>query len=402
MLEGTGNMAADSGRHPSILTLARYSMTSVGFWKYHSQKNPLKLFYSTYSGFIVLYFMTYTISVGIKFVITVSAASTVDSEIIKQLSFIISSLIPMYVVMVCRSSGFNEIISLVRREEQSIITSDDADILKSHLKQIRRSNAVNGIFSAFACCTGFAMALENYRPNVKVARYNREHNTTLERPLLVDLYYFKLNTQKHADLLLVVSEICFIFNTLIILSSKLCVYTCVIFTSSLLKKLQIRFSKTGLRQEHKLAALKSLVMEHQNVIEFVDKLNVSIRYLVLLEYLLNSLNVAAASVQLITYDKKMLLMLFFYVSFLLMQVFIMGISANEIKVQSITLSDALYSSPWHEQSEATKKVLLIMIARTQRPLMLTIGPFGPMAIESALAVCKASYSYVTLMMQNVH
>ncbi|XP_060534057.1 uncharacterized protein LOC132706626 [Cylas formicarius] len=394
-------MAAGTKRHPSILTFARYSMSSVGFWKYPNQKYPLKLFYHFYSAFFIFYYVTYTVSACTQFTITLTAASAFDSAMIKQLSFVITILISFYVIMVCHSKTFNKNISHIVREERSMLQSDDADVIKFHLQQIRNCNAMNAIVSILAFGTGFAMALENYLINVKVARYNKDHNTTLERPLLIDLYYFKIDKHKRCDLLLVFAEMSFAFNTLIMLSPKLSIYACVIFTSSLLKQLQIRFSKLGLGREDTLTSLKHLVREHQKIIAFVIQLNASMKFLILLEYLLNSLNVAAVSVQFITYEKKMLLMPCFYIFFLLVQVFTMGISANEIKAQSLALSDAIYSSPWQEQNESVKKILLIVIGRTQRPLMLTIGPFGPMVIDSALAICKASYSYVTLMMHNV-
>ncbi|XP_060534047.1 uncharacterized protein LOC132706620 isoform X2 [Cylas formicarius] len=394
-------MAIGTKRQQSILTLAKYSMTLVGFWQYPSQKYPLKLLYSIYSAFFVIYFMTYTCSVCIKFAITLTTASTFDSEIIKQLAFTLSILMTMYVVMVCHSSGFNKILSYIVNEERSILQTEDFDILKSHLQQIRNCNNLNAIYAVFTFGTGFAMALENYLQSIEVARYNSDRNTTLERPQLVGLYYFGINPYKHADLLLVISEICILFNVLIMLSSKLGVFTCVIFGISLLKKLQISFRKMGVDRENALAVLNRLVDDHQRVIAFADKLNASIKYLILVEYILNSLNVAAVSVQFITYDKKMLLLPFFYLFFLLIQVFIMGIGANEISVESVNLSNALYFSPWYEQSEAAKKVILIIIARTQKPINLTIGQFRPMVIDSALAICKASYSYVTLMMHNV-
>ncbi|XP_060534068.1 uncharacterized protein LOC132706633 [Cylas formicarius] len=386
---------------PSILTPAKIFMTSVGFWKYPQQKYPAKYFYKLYSAVFVFYFFLCAICLYIKFIITVSTTSTLDPDVIKQLAYVISYLMTTYVIMVCRSGSFNDVIYDIAVEEQRMLKSGDDDILKSHLQHIRRDNYINFLFAIFTIATGFALAWENYQQNIVIARYNRDHNTTLERPLLVQLYYFKINKHKRENMLLVASEISIACSVLMILASKLSLYSCIIFASSVLKMVEVKFRKIGLGSENPLAVLKRLVEEHQRVIAFVYKLNGSIKYLILLEYLLNSLNVAAVSVQLITYDKKMLPTPVFYLCFLLIQVFIMGISTNDIKIQSLALSDAVYSSPWHEQSEATKKLLLTVIARSQTPLELTIGPFGPMLIESALAVCKASYSYVTLMMHNV-
>ncbi|XP_060534066.1 uncharacterized protein LOC132706631 isoform X2 [Cylas formicarius] len=383
--------------HQSILTPTKTFMTSVGFWKYPHQKYPARYFYNLYSALFVFYFSLYAMCLYIKFIITMATTSTLNPEVIKQLAYVISYLMTTYMIVVCRGASFNDVIADIVLEERRLMAYGDGDVMKSHFQHIRWDNWIILLFAVFTIGTGFALALENCLQNVERARYNRHHNTTLERPLLVELYYFKINKHKRANLLLVASEISLACNMLMILASKISVYTCIIFASSILKIVQIRFRKMGLGQADTLAALRRLVGEHQRVIGFVDKLNCSIKYLTLLEYLLNSLNVAAVSIQIIT----MLLTPVFYLCFLLVQIFIMGMGANEIKVQSLALSDAIYSSPWHEQSEKVKKILLTVIARTQIPLKLTIGPFGPMVIESAIAICKASYSYVTLMMHDV-
>ncbi|XP_060516164.1 uncharacterized protein LOC132695731 isoform X2 [Cylas formicarius] len=387
--------------HRSILTVAKMFMTLVGFWKYPHQQHLTKFFYNLYSLLIVLYFFLYTSCLYIKFIITVSTASSLDPDNFTQLAYVIGHMMATYVIMVCRGSNFNGVISEIAVEENRILEGGDDDILKSHLQLIRWDNWINLLFAVFTIGTGFALGLENLLRNVEIAHYNRDHNTTLERPLLVQIYYFKINKHKWANSLLVISEISFACTTLMFLACKVSVYTCIVFASSVLKMIQIKFRKMGLGKENPLAALKQLVAEHQRVIAFVDRLNASIKFQILLEYLLNSLNVAAVSIQLITYEKKMLLTPILYLGFLLIQVFVLGISANEIRIQSLAVSDAIYFSPWEEQSEAAKKILLTVIARAQIPLELTIGPFGPMVIESALAICKASYSYVTLMMTNV-
>ncbi|XP_060533836.1 odorant receptor Or2-like [Cylas formicarius] len=135
--------------------------------------------------------------------------------------------------------------------------------------------------------------------------------------------------------------------------------------------------------------------------KFVTNLNAVIRNLLLLEYFLNSLNLAAVSVQFLTVyeDAKKLSIPAFSLCFVLGQIFILGLTTDEIRVQSLALSDALYDGPWHHQNEEVKKMILIVLTRTQRPLELTIGPFEPMTMQSALAILKASYSYVSLMAQ---
>ncbi|XP_060518619.1 odorant receptor Or2-like isoform X2 [Cylas formicarius] len=147
--------------------------------------------------------------------------------------------------------------------------------------------------------------------------------------------------------------------------------------------------------------LKCLVSDHCSVIRYVKNLNDSVKYPILLEYILNSMSVAAVSVEVIMEEHNNLMFRpAFYLCLLVVQVFTMGLISNEVIIQSIMLTDALYESPWYDQNKYIQKLLLTVIIRCQRPLVLTIGPFQPMTLGSALAICKASYSYVSLMIRN--
>ncbi|XP_060534058.1 odorant receptor 9a-like [Cylas formicarius] len=393
-------MAAAPKRR-SILSISKIFLLSVGMWKLELPfRHPAAVkFYSVFSKLMPGYFAMLALSMSVQFAITLTTNFS-NPDLFKHLSFVIIIGTAYYVTLVIRSDGFVELISRVEREEKRLARSEVAEILLSHLKVIRFSNAVGTTFLALSICTGAALIWENFWSNMKVLNYNKKYNTSLVRPILIDLYFFNLNKRKHETLMLIVTEIMLVINTHVVSSTKVIVYTCIMFAASALRCLQIRFRKLGLRQEDALADLKLLIQEHQEVIEFVENLNKSIKYLLLFEYFLHSLNVAAVSVQVLTYDSKMLMRPACYLTFVLVQVFILGLVTDEIKVESLALSDALYDSPWYNQNKTCRKMLRIVMIRAQRPLELTIGPFNPMTMESALAILKASYSYVTLISQN--
>ncbi|XP_060520016.1 odorant receptor Or2-like [Cylas formicarius] len=110
------------------------------------------------------------------------------------------------------------------------------------------------------------------------------------------------------------------------------------------------------------------------------------KYLMLLEYTLSSLNVASVSIQVTSVEPSVTSLAFpiIYLCLLVFQVFVLGWYSNEIKMQSLALGDAAYKSQWYEQNDKVKKLILMMIMRSQRPLVLAIGPFGAMTTQSAL------------------
>ncbi|XP_060534083.1 odorant receptor 2a-like [Cylas formicarius] len=378
---------ATIAKSKSILSFSKVFLLSVGLWKL---KLPFRhpaatIVYALYSTFITLYFATLAVSMSIKFGITLTT-NFADPDIFQQLSFLIVILTTHYVTVVIRSDGFIDLISQVEREEKRLMRSEVGEIVNSHHKEIRFSNVVSATFVVLTSCTGASLIWENFRSNMAVVGYNRKNNASLERPILVDLYYFNVNKLHHENFILVVTEIVLCFNTLVIASTKMIVYACITFAASALRCLHIRFRKLGLQRDDAFNDLKLLIDDHQTIIEFVKILNEFIKFLLLLEYFLNSLNVAAVSVQFLTQEARLLLIPAFYLCFVLVQVFILGLTTDEIKVQSLALSDALYASPWHQQSEEVKKMILTVLTRTQRPLELTVGPFNAMTMQSALAV----------------
>ncbi|VEN56563.1 unnamed protein product, partial [Callosobruchus maculatus] len=57
----------------------------------------------------------------------------------------------------------------------------------------------------------------------------------------------------------------------------------------------------------------------------------------------------------------------------------------------------LYKSNWYSCSSRSKRAMLIMMIRMQKPLYLTIGKFFPLTLETFLQVTKAAFSYATVL-----
>ncbi|KAF7284773.1 hypothetical protein GWI33_021640 [Rhynchophorus ferrugineus] len=133
---------------------------------------------------------------------------------------------------------------------------------------------------------------------------------------------------------------------------------------------------------------------------FVDNLNKSVRYVVFIDFLLNSANVASVLFYLVTVKSVYLFYAILLLSLQLLQVFALAWVSNEVKLESVKVADAVYESPWYEQDQKIKKMLHIILMRSQKPLAITIGPFKPMTAETAIMTLQASYSYATLMMNS--
>ncbi|CAG9772682.1 unnamed protein product [Ceutorhynchus assimilis] len=119
-----------------------------------------------------------------------------------------------------------------------------------------------------------------------------------------------------------------------------------------------------LSKEDAYLNLKKLIRDHQNIISQTSKLNKALRVNIFIEYAIFSAMLASILLQVIS---------------------------------STNLGMAVYESNWYEQDKRTNQLLFILLMRTQKPLSVHIGPFGPLTIDAALSRFKLAYSYLSVM-----
>ncbi|XP_060518134.1 uncharacterized protein LOC132696962 isoform X2 [Cylas formicarius] len=384
----------DQKSRESVLSFSKYCMILGGIWRLELPWHNVVLTtaYRIYSKFVRFFFPLILFSMFAQFIlmVTYENAHKDQETIFKQLGYITCLVMVQVGAILCQQPRLIQIISYAMLEEKKIMHCSDEDILLSHTKQLRFCRTCNVVLFAVTTGAGVAILLENFWIRHEISKHNRECNASLEKPFVYELYYYKLDKENHEGLLLMVNALADFVGVCLLMSTKIIFSSCIIFGSSLLRRTQIRLRKLS------SYGLKRLVLEHQLVIRFVQNLNHSVKYMILMEYFLNSLNIAAVSVQVMS-DINMLASPFLSFGILFVETFVLGWTANEIKVQSLALSDALYDSPWYEQNKRIKKAILTMLVRAQKPLQMTIGPFDAMSTQSALTIIKASYSYITLM-----
>ncbi|XP_060534038.1 odorant receptor 45b-like isoform X2 [Cylas formicarius] len=382
-----------------ILDHAIFCMILAGIWPLAlpTKRQIFRVAYSVYSIFVRMYFPIFLVSLSVQFTISTINGKDAD-QMFGQLIYVIAVMNGGIGALLYQRVDFKEIINYITKDDKDVGYMEDEQIKRCHLEQARFCKQARVAVTMLTMGGTTSICLENLWIRYQIGQYNKHYNDSLEKPFPFDLYYFGLNKEKHAGLLLIINDVSVMANGLLVASTKIVFFSCMIYPVSILKRLQIRLERWDVCDG--LVVLKELIMHHQDIIRFITKLNGSIKYLIFMEFLLNSLNIAAVSIQFITFEKTMLASPILFFGILFTQTFVLGWSANEIKVQSLMLADALYRSPWYEQNETVKKMVLTMIMRAQTPLVLTIGPFDAMTTQSALAIMKGSYSYVSVMLNN--
>ncbi|CAG9820861.1 unnamed protein product [Phaedon cochleariae] len=145
--------------------------------------------------------------------------------------------------------------------------------------------------------------------------------------------------------------------------------------------------------ESSFHGLRNIVMEHKDLIKYVEEANESLKWYFLGEFIVKSYHISV-SISNVMHSNKNILYFLVFILHLLIQVGLVYTRANELSLKSTNLSVEIFKSNWYEQSSKVKRSLLIVMARAQRPLVFTIGNFRVIDIEMFVNMTKAAYTFV--------
>ncbi|XP_053677285.1 odorant receptor Or2 [Anopheles nili] len=144
--------------------------------------------------------------------------------------------------------------------------------------------------------------------------------------------------------------------------------------------------------------LKACLKYHKQIITYVHDLNSLVTYLCLLEFLSFGMMLCALLFLLsISNQLAQIIMIGSYIFMILSQMFAFYWHANEVLEQSLGIGDAIYNGAWPNFEEPVRKMLILIIARAQRPMAIKVGNVYPMTLEMFQKLLNVSYSYFTLL-----
>ncbi|XP_055701263.1 odorant receptor Or2-like [Phlebotomus papatasi] len=145
------------------------------------------------------------------------------------------------------------------------------------------------------------------------------------------------------------------------------------------------------------------------------KLKIAIKYhqvLIVLIDDINSLVVSVSFIEIIFFTMLLCALLFvlnivellpqiclscLYIVLIMTQLFTLYWGANEVTVESLKVREALYDMPWYNMNEKCKKLLLIVMIRSSRPLQIVAGNIYPVTLQMFQSLANVSYSYFTIL-----
>ncbi|CAG9759550.1 unnamed protein product [Ceutorhynchus assimilis] len=153
-------------------------------------------------------------------------------------------------------------------------------------------------------------------------------------------------------------------------------------------------------EEEEQAFLIKCARKHQAVIRFVGQIENVFTFIFLVQCLASVTSICNGAFQL-THAKELLsIQALFNFAFMFDVLFEIGTIcwfAGLLTLKSVEISDACYNYNWLNSSTRTKRMLLIILLRSQRPMYVTAGTFIRLSMSSFLTVIKTAYSYFALM-----
>ncbi|KAF7271071.1 hypothetical protein GWI33_016031 [Rhynchophorus ferrugineus] len=292
--------------------------------------------------------------------------------------------------VIYQSDNFAHLINTIIKEERVLLQSKDENIKNLYWSFVKYINK---------CAIAIVVIAGGTAGLLVVATSTIGLLSDSDDKPMIFLAHFPFNQKKHYFTSILIQASSVGVATVYYCMSQI-LYLCILtFVKAKLKVLQYHFRCFKIENgTNDAKRARELVKYHQRIIRFVEKLNDSIKYLLLIEFLSSSLNIASVMYQLLS--AQTLTDIIFSISYLMVligQLFILAWHANEIKVESVAVSDAAYDSSWYASSYNIKQMIQMVIMRSNKPLLLTIGPFNPLTTQTVISVINAAYSYVMIM-----
>ncbi|XP_060517874.1 odorant receptor 30a-like isoform X1 [Cylas formicarius] len=382
---------------------AKIVMIVSGIWRMElpTESNFWITAYRTYSTVAKILLSTTVFALGAKFPALLEKDALAAME---NASLTIASGVVLIKAMACQSRKNIQLVRTARQEEDQLYTHPNKISQGVYSRHVDYCQKLALSIAIVFFATTLALIAQGAQKNYALAKTS--HNNTVEKPHIL-LCWYPFHTENYHFYILVDQAIRVLNTGTCNLSVNIFIETVLLFLRAQLIILQEQF-----RSFHKGAdeapianadqvnhqGLKKLCISHRKLIYFLASFNDSLKFIMLLEYVASSLIIASSILEVLGGHNVPFNAGFVVTNF--GGLMLLSWNCNEIMVQSVKLATALYESKWYEQDKQSNALLQIMMIRSQKPLVITIGSFGPMTLDAGMSRMRLAYSYTTVLGSN--
>ncbi|KAH1004437.1 hypothetical protein HUJ05_005249 [Dendroctonus ponderosae] len=344
--------------------------------------------------------LLFVVLVVTKFIEFVQSGAD-SSDIISAQVYLLSTTSISGKVLIYQVYKVSDIFKAILDEEENLWRSEDHEFKSAYQREIKYIRKWNWGILLSSMFTALALMSAGVASLVPVDNSTIDSDTNHKEEFSMFPIWLPYRQSDHrASVVALKCILTFVCASLYIVSCMIFV-ALMIYSVGLLKMQQEKIRKCEWNS-YDMAAnpsvdMKALIINNRGVFRFIKHVDKCIRYVILVDVLLSSINIASLATNAWHFRSDDFL---FSICFLLMQivqVLVLGWFANDIIVQSKATADVLCNMNWHYLDIKNKKMFLMMLMQYQHVSVISIGPFGPMTIKSVISVIKAAYSYMMLM-----
>ncbi|XP_049820026.1 odorant receptor 85f-like [Aethina tumida] len=374
----------------NCLKMLKRLMMISGIWRLPLETKSLQGLYDKYSIVFQCYFYLFVLSLGVATIIVWNISMDM---VVENLGVLILCVIMIIKIGICQTDTIKSLLRHVFKKEEELKASDDEESKQIYIRYQNVAFVITRIIVIHTISVGVSLLLTKYLFYWNMEKNQSYPNVTLYRKKpLPYITWLPFDSDQHFITAFVLHSISAFMGVNYNSVTAIFFLSVMIFICGQLAILQhkIRILDTTLHNsnwKNVTNELRALIVDHKTIIEYSEKFNNAVKMILLLDFTLNSLQVASLIFQLITMELNVVMIfLVIYLTLMVLQIFLLSWQANEVKEHSLRIADAIYDHAWHEQIISIRKTLLMMMMRSQKPLTLTIGPLYAITNSTSLTV----------------
>ncbi|XP_041980999.1 putative odorant receptor 85d [Aricia agestis] len=143
--------------------------------------------------------------------------------------------------------------------------------------------------------------------------------------------------------------------------------------------------------------LNNIVKKHQHILHLAKKLEKIFEGPNLFNVLIGSLEICALGFNVVMGDWAQLPGVMLFLSSVLVQILMISVFGEKLMQESMKIGDAAFLSQWYKMDRRSRRTILLLIVRAQRPCVLTAYNYCVISYQSFTKIISTSWSYFTLL-----
>ncbi|XP_019699272.1 odorant receptor 4-like isoform X1 [Harpegnathos saltator] len=150
-----------------------------------------------------------------------------------------------------------------------------------------------------------------------------------------------------------------------------------------------------------------LVVRHQKIIDFSDKIERIFCYIALMQFMSSTLVICCLGYMVVTsisnvqdsesVDSPALMKAIIFCMAATVEAFIFCFCGEYLSAKSKIIGDAAYKSLWYDLKPEQNRFILLIMLRSQKRLTITVGKMSDLSLEGFTTIIKASVSYISVL-----